>query len=75
MYRDIYKKMVTLEIEQQTDPLTFTIDVAITLKNGTQLTKAIHVSKKKETITIPVNSAMSKIDWDPEVNLLFETVD
>jgi aminopeptidase N len=69
------KKMVTLEIEQQTDPLTFTIDVAITLKNGTQLTKAIHVSKKKETITIPVNSAMSKIDWDPEVNLLFETVD
>jgi hypothetical protein len=24
---------------------------------------------------IPVASGVTKIDWDPEVNLLFETVD
>ena len=69
------KRNCTITIEQQTVPLSFSIDVAIKLKNGTVINKTIDVTKKSETVVIPVASGVTKIDWDPEVNLLFETVD
>lgn len=69
------KKTCTLEIDQLTDvPLKFAIDVRIKLRDGSEMTKRIDVSKKKETISIPVKSAVSKIEWDPEVKLLFEEI-
>jgi aminopeptidase N len=69
------KRNCTLTIEQQTVPLPFSIDVAIRLKNGSVVNKTIDVTKKSETVVIPVASGVSKIDWDPEVSLLFEPVD
>lgn len=68
------KKICTLRVEQQTNPLVFDIEVNILLKNGNEIKKVIAVKDGITTVEVPINSAVDKINWDPNVNLLFEEI-
>ena len=68
------KKTCTLRVEQQTNPLVFEIEVNILLKNGNQIKKVIAVKDGITTVEVPISSAVDKVSWDPNVNLLFEEI-
>jgi len=61
-------------VEQlQENPFQFPLDLELVYSDGTSEIKTVEVTTKKDPFVVPTkNLDIKKINYDPNVNLLFE---